>query len=64
LKGATKARPLDQKEIVTVQELVLSNMLEIVALRELLFEKGIISKEKFLAEFKKLDREMKEKRAK
>jgi len=58
------AKPLDQKEIVTVQELALSNMLEIAALWELLCEKGIISKEEFLAEFKKLDREMKEKRAK
>jgi hypothetical protein len=55
------AKPLDQKEIVTVQELALSNMLEIAALWELLCEKGIIE---FLAEFKKLDREMKEKRAK
>jgi len=37
-------------------------MLEIEALRELLFEKGIITEEEFLAKFKKLDREMKEKR--
>ena len=37
-------------------------LVEIGALRELLFEKGIISKEEFLTEFKKLDREMKEKR--
>jgi len=36
-------------------------MLEIEALRELLFEKGIISEEEFLAKFKKLDRKMKEK---
>jgi hypothetical protein len=57
----TMAIPLDPKQIVTVQELAISNMLEIAALRELLFEKGIISKEEFLAEFKKLDREMKEK---
>ena len=32
--------PLDTKEIVTVQELAISNMLEIEALRQLLFEKG------------------------
>jgi hypothetical protein len=54
------AKPLDPKEIVTVQELAISNMLEIAVLRELLFEKGIIGKEEFLAEFKQLDREMKE----
>ena len=55
------AKPLDQKEIVTVQELAISNMLEIETLRELLFEKGIISKDEFIAKFKELDREMKEK---
>jgi len=37
-------------------------MLEIEALRQLLFEKGIITKDEFIAKFKKLDREMKEKR--
>jgi hypothetical protein len=55
------AKPLDPKEIVTVQELAISNMLEIATLRELLFEKGVITQEEFLAEFKELDREMKEK---
>jgi len=34
--------PLDPKGIVTVQELAISNMLEIEALRELLFDKRII----------------------
>ena len=52
--------PLDRKEIVTVQKLAISNMLEIEALRELLFEKGIITEEEFLGKFKELDREMKE----
>jgi hypothetical protein len=54
-------KPLDPKEIVTVQELAVSNMLELATLRELLFQKGVITKEEFLAEFKKLDKEMKEK---
>jgi len=36
-------------------------MLEIEAFRELLFEKGIITKEQFLTKFKELDRKMKEK---
>lgn len=35
-------------------------MLEIAALRELLFEKGIITEEEFIARYKRLDREMKE----
>jgi hypothetical protein len=50
------------KEIVTVQELAISNMLEIEAMRQLLFEKGVISEDEFIAGYKKLDREMKEKR--
>ena len=37
-------------------------MLEIQVLIELLFEKGIISEEEFLAKFKKLDRKTTEKR--
>jgi len=61
-KGATMAKPLDPKEIVTVRELVISNTLEIEALRQLLFDKGIISEEEFIGRYKKLDREMKEKR--
>jgi hypothetical protein len=35
-------------------------MLEIAALRELLFEKGIKTEEEFTARYKRLDREMKE----
>ena len=57
------AKPLDPKEIVTVQELAISNMVEIEALRQLLFEKGIITKDEFIERFKKLDKEMKERRS-
>ena len=39
-------------------------MLEIETLRQLLFEKGIIGEEEFIARFKKFDREMKERRGK
>jgi len=35
-------------------------MLEIEALRQLLFEKGIITEGEFIDKFKELDREMKE----
>jgi hypothetical protein len=37
-------------------------MLEIGALRKLVFGKGIISNDEFVAKCKKLDRDMKEKR--
>jgi hypothetical protein len=62
MRGAGMAIPLDPKEIVTVQELAVSNMLELETLRQLLFEKGIINQDEFIAKFKKLDREMKERR--
>ena len=39
-------------------------MLKIKALRQLLFEKGIITKDEFLAKFERLDREVKERRDK
>lgn len=58
------AIPLDPKEILTVQELALSNMLEIEVLRQLLFEKGIITKDESIAKYKKLDREMKDRKVK
>ena len=49
---------LDPKQVVTVQEIAISNMLDIGALRQLLFKKGIMTKDEILARFKKLDREM------
>ena len=57
-----RAKVLDPKEIVTIQELAVCNMLEIEALRQLLLEKGIISEEEFIAKFKRLDKETKQKR--
>ena len=45
------AIPLDPKQIVTVQEIAISNMLEIEALRQLLFEKGIITEDEFIAKY-------------
>lgn len=56
------AKPLDPKEIVTVQEIAISNMFELEALRQLLFEKGIITEKEFVDRYGKLDREMKERR--
>ena len=52
------AKPLDQKQIVTTQELAIPNMLEIETLRKLLFEKGIITEDEFIAKFKNPDRGM------
>ncbi|MFX0211218.1 MAG: hypothetical protein ACFFDT_34880 [Candidatus Hodarchaeota archaeon] len=52
------AKPFDSKEIVTVRELVISNMLEIEAWRKLLFEKGIITEEEFISKYKILQMEI------
>ena len=51
------AEPLDPKEIVTTQELAISNMLELETLRQLLFEKGIITEKEFIERFKKLNKD-------
>ncbi len=56
------AIPLDPKQIVTVQELALPNMLELETLRQLLFEKEIITEGEFLTRFERLRIEMKQKR--
>ena len=56
------AIPLDPKEVVTVRELAISNMLELETLRQLLFEKGIITEGEFLTRFERLRIEMKQKR--
>ena len=45
-----------------VQEIPISNMLEIGALRQLLFEKGVITQEEIIDRYKKLDKQMREKR--
>jgi len=36
-RGDNMAKPLDPKEIVTTQEIAISNMLELEVLRQLLF---------------------------
>jgi hypothetical protein len=48
------AKPLDPKEIVTTNELVITNMIEIPALIELLMEKGIVTEEELMGRTEKL----------
>ena len=50
--------------IVIVQELAIPIMLEIEALRQLLFEKEVITEGEFITNYIKLDREMKGRRSK
>ena len=51
------AQKLDPKEIVTQEELINSNMMQIEALMRLLVKKGIITKDELQAEYKEWMRE-------
>ena len=53
------AQKLDQKEIVSLEELAYSNMMEQEALVRVLLKKGIITKREFLDELKLVAGEMK-----
>ena len=48
------AEPLDPKEVVSIEELALSNMYEIEVLIVVLEKKGIVSKKELLKEIKKM----------
>ncbi len=56
------AIPLDPKQIVSFEELLMSQVIQQEALTRLLVEKGIFTKEEFLEMVKVVNREMKRKR--
>ena len=53
------ATALDSKQLVSFEELLMSQMVQQEALTRLLIEKGIFTKEEFLEMVKVVDREMK-----
>jgi hypothetical protein len=55
------ATPLDPKQIVSFEELLMSQVVQQEALTRLLVEKGVFTKEEFLETVKVVDREMKRK---
>ena len=55
------AIPLDSKQLVSFEELLMSQVVSQDALIRLLIEKGIFTKEEFLEIVKAVDREMKSK---
>jgi hypothetical protein len=55
------AIPFDPKQIVSFEELLMSQVVQQEALTRLLVEKGIFTKEEFLEMVKMVDREMKRK---
>ena len=56
------ATPLDPKQVVSFEELLMSQMIQQEALARLLIEKGIFTKMEFLEMVKVVDREMKRKK--
>ena len=48
------ATPLDPNQVVTMDEITITNMVEISALIELLMEKGIITQDELMEKCKKL----------
>jgi hypothetical protein len=55
------ATPLDPKQVVSYQELLMSQVISQEALIRLLVEKGIFTKEEFLETVKVVDQEIKRK---
>jgi hypothetical protein len=58
-KRINMAEKLDSKEMVTPDELIYSNMMQIEAITRLLIKKGIISKDELQAEHTQLMQEAK-----
>ncbi len=56
------ATPVDPKQIVSFEELLMSQVIQQEALTRLLIEKGIFSKEEFLEMVNVVDQEMKSKK--
>ena len=61
-KDFPMARPLDPKQIVSFEELLMSQVLQQEALTRLLIEKGIFTKEEFLEIVEVVNQEMKRER--
>ena len=56
------ATPLDSKQVVSFEELLMTQVVQQEALTRLLIEKGIFTKEELLEMVKVVDREMRRKR--
>jgi uncharacterized protein YqgQ len=56
------AIPLDPKQIVSFEELLMSQVVQQEALTRLLMDKGIFTKEEFLEMIRVVDQEMKRER--
>jgi len=57
LKGGQMAKSLPKKDLVSFQELLLANSIQVDALAQLLIEEGLISEQKFVAKLKQIKAE-------
>ena len=62
-KGDTVARKLDEKELVSFEELIRANMYQLDAVTQLLIEKGLITEEEFYTKLKEVQHDYESKRA-
>ena len=62
IQGGSMATVLDPKQIVTFEELLVSQVTQQEALTRLLVEKGIVTQEELLKKVKEVDKEMTRKR--
>ena len=58
------AQKLSDKELVSFKELLMANSIQVDALAQLLFEKGIISQEEFFMKLKEVQAEYESRKAK
>ena len=61
-KGDSMARKLDDKELVSFEELLMANMIQVDALSQLLIEKGLITEHEFYTKLKQVQYEWESKR--
>ncbi len=57
------AEKLDQKELVSFEELLRANVIQLDALSQLLIEKGLITEQEFFTKLKQVQGEWESKRA-
>ena len=57
------AQKLSKKDLVTFEELVVENSIQVDALAQLLMEKGIITKDEFVTKFKQVQAEYEAKKS-
>ncbi len=51
------AEKLDEKELVTFKEMLMTNSIQVDAVTQLLIEKGLFTQEEFYAKLKEVQRE-------